>query len=819
MQDPYCLRCQPQVTGACLDVLRACAATLVREANAVTDNPLVLSDGAIVSGGNFHAEPVALAADQIALAVAETGSIAQRRIAMLVDPALNFGLPPFLTPEPGLNSGFMIAEVTSAALMSENKQLAAPASVDSTPTSANQEDHVSMAAHAAHRLLRMCGNLRQIVGIEALVAAQGRRDARTRSVTSEPLRHGSWPASGRTSPPSAPTATSPPTSLPPARWCAIASLSRQQGANSSHHWPRKERAHDRPPFRQCPRRARTVTTVGEDAMTAALEGRLSAAHGTYPARRLVQTFLDQQIVVRTRNSISDLPDLVDSAQEVLVDAVRLVAFELEQAAGQADAEASFEDDAADSGALSSVIEARVSRLDVAAEELRQFLEQLRTKLREEVVPSLNGARAAAVGSSTRSDTTASRAVASVGIGRQFKEAVEATERGMGNAMQWVIRGPTGAVVRSESGDLIDDLSELRASLLPNADLQVELPLLYRRIFGRAALEKADLLRGRDDEIARLGRAVSRWIGGASGPIAVIGEPRSGRTSLAGLVARELLQDRTIIRVQPNPGGSDDVESVNAAVVAAVGGRDGQGAEGALRAMPPGAVVLLDELGRWMSRTPGGLEGLRLWQRLWRRLGDRHLFVVVGTPYTWKYASQLLAFDQGFLGLAKCGPVRPEAIKDLLLLRQRTADFELEFERTGWGPLRWPDAINEGRQMTRLYERCRGNIGDALDLWRRSVVAATERRITLYVAPEPDLSTLRRIPLRWRAALTAVAFHRSVSPARLAVVMRTGREEATALLADLERAQLVASERSGAWSLDPVLQPYVIRSLRQRGGLG
>lgn len=173
VQDPYCLRCHPQVTGACLDLLRQAANTLRIEANAATDNPLVLTDGAVVSGGNFHAEPVALAADQIALAVAEIGAITQRRIAMLVDPALSFGLPAFLSPAPGLNSGLMIAEVTSAALMSENKQLAHPASVDSTPTSANQEDHVSMACHAARRLLPMTANLFRIVGIEALTGAQG----------------------------------------------------------------------------------------------------------------------------------------------------------------------------------------------------------------------------------------------------------------------------------------------------------------------------------------------------------------------------------------------------------------------------------------------------------------------------------------------------------------------------------------------------------------------------------------------------------------------------------------------------------------------
>ena len=173
VQDPYCIRCQSQVDGACLDILRAAARTLEIEANAVTDNPLLLSDGSVISCGNFHAEPVALAADQIALAVCEVGAIAQRRIALLVDPALSYGLPPFLTRRPGLNSGLMIAEVTSAALMSENKQMSHPASVDSTPTSANQEDHVSMACHGARRLLVMTENLFSIIGIEALTAAQG----------------------------------------------------------------------------------------------------------------------------------------------------------------------------------------------------------------------------------------------------------------------------------------------------------------------------------------------------------------------------------------------------------------------------------------------------------------------------------------------------------------------------------------------------------------------------------------------------------------------------------------------------------------------
>jgi histidine ammonia-lyase len=199
VQDPYCLRCQPQVVGACLDQVRHAAQVLVREANAVTDNPLVFAEdgaidrapgrpkpvqapsggsdqgergGIILSGGNFHAEPVALAADGMALAIAEVGAIAERRIAMLIDSSVS-RLPPFLTSDAGLNSGFMIAHVTAASLASENKSLAHPASVDSLPTSANQEDHVSMATFAARRLQAMISNTAHILGIELLAAAQG----------------------------------------------------------------------------------------------------------------------------------------------------------------------------------------------------------------------------------------------------------------------------------------------------------------------------------------------------------------------------------------------------------------------------------------------------------------------------------------------------------------------------------------------------------------------------------------------------------------------------------------------------------------------
>ncbi|MGO4405746.1 histidine ammonia-lyase [Bosea sp. RAF48] len=171
VQDPYSLRCQPQVMGAVRDLIGNVAATLGIEANAVTDNPLVLGPGEIVSGGNFHAEPVAFAADMLAMGVCEIGNLSERRMALLVDPVMS-GLPPFLARDAGLNSGFMIAQVTAAALASENKQKAYPASVDTIPTSANQEDHVSMATHGAFRLIDMAKNAASIIGVELMAAAE-----------------------------------------------------------------------------------------------------------------------------------------------------------------------------------------------------------------------------------------------------------------------------------------------------------------------------------------------------------------------------------------------------------------------------------------------------------------------------------------------------------------------------------------------------------------------------------------------------------------------------------------------------------------------
>lgn len=173
VQDPYSLRCQPQVMGACFDLLGQSATTLLIEANAVSDNPLIFADvGEVLSGGNFHAEPVAFAADKIAIAMAEVGALSERRIALLIDASLS-GLPAFLVGDAGINSGFMIAHVTAASLASENKTLAHPASIDSLPTSANQEDHVSMATFAARKAVDVAVNVRRIIAIELLAACQG----------------------------------------------------------------------------------------------------------------------------------------------------------------------------------------------------------------------------------------------------------------------------------------------------------------------------------------------------------------------------------------------------------------------------------------------------------------------------------------------------------------------------------------------------------------------------------------------------------------------------------------------------------------------
>ena len=228
VQDPYSLRCQPQVMGACRDMLTDAAVTLEREANGVSDNPLVFAEeGEILSGGNFHAEPVAFAADRIAVAMAEIGNLSERRMALLTD-ASQSGLPAFLTPNPGLNSGFMIPQVVAAALATENKHLANAVATDTVPTCANQEDHVSLATYAARRLHTMADNLARLLAVELTAAAQGielRRPLRS----SEPLERRS-PRCARPARSSTTTARSAPRSRPWPAWCLLAASDRERRA-------------------------------------------------------------------------------------------------------------------------------------------------------------------------------------------------------------------------------------------------------------------------------------------------------------------------------------------------------------------------------------------------------------------------------------------------------------------------------------------------------------------------------------------------------------------------------------------------------------
>lgn len=281
----------------------------------------------------------------------------------------------------------------------------------------------------------------------------------------------------------------------------------------------------------------------------------------------------------------------------------------------------------------------------------------------------------------------------------------------------------------------------------------------------------------------------------------------------------MLSDRASFRVMPEVGGTCDSEALNQAVAAAVGAREGQSAESALRSLAPGAVLMIDDLGRWIERAPAGLNALSLWLRLWRRFGERHLFVLTTTPYAWTYADQLMGIAESFLGTTTCAQVSHVALRQILALRQRTSDFALSFgAQDDRGAFRKALFYSESSQLKRLFERSRGNVGDALDLWRRSIVDATERRITLSVGPEPDTAVLLRLPLRWYAGLAAVSLHRSVSVARMARIMRISREDATGLLNDLERASLLAADRTGAWALDPVLLPHILRALRTKGAL-
>jgi len=343
-------------------------------------------------------------------------------------------------------------------------------------------------------------------------------------------------------------------------------------------------------------------------------------------------------------------------------------------------------------------------------------------------------------------------------------------------------------------------------------VQARLPLLYRRMFGRAALETRDLVRGREAEMTSLDASFRRWAAGLPGAVAIIGEPRSGRTTLANVWTRGIAEGRPVFRIAA-AGGDSGVHELNASVAQAVGAREGRSAEGALRSVAPGAIVVLDELGPWIERSPEGLSALKAWTRLFRRLGDRHFFVVTATPWSFAFGDQVAELSHAFLGIVGVRPMSGAALDELLLLRQRTSDFEVDFgPAAGFGRKR----SGVRRHLGLLRQRSQGNVGEAVDLWRRSVIDVTERRIRIDVRPAPDLGVLEPLPDGWKVALAGIALHRSLSVAKMARVFRVPREEASSVLQDLSRAVLV-QERSGAWELDPLLQSAVVRMLR-RGGL-
>lgn len=536
----------------------------------------------------------------------------------------------------------------------------------------------------------------------------------------------------------------------------------------------------------------------------------TAAIAHFPTRRLLQSWLEAVVARPVREIVRDVPAQVGEAQNALVDSVRLVAFELEQyATGSEDDQA--EEEGAALSSLREALAARKRALVGARQVLLGFLDATETRLEKEILARLPGARQVA---SSKGSTVA--------LGRQTKGMRRLPRRAMAQlARSWswvearVEAGPWRLRSRAKAStpELTERIVLLRESLALNPEVQAGLPLVYRRLFGRSALEASDLVVGRDAELGRIRRQIERWNAGDSGPIILVGPPRSGRTTLLSVVSRELEADRHTVRVVPPVGGSAEAETLNAAIVKAVGGREGQGAEGALRALPPGALVLADNLEQWLERSHDGLGALSLWARLWQRLGDRHLFVASMSSHAWHYANAIGDMRESFAQAVFLPGLDNKDLRELIMLRQRTAGIALDFARAGLGIRR-----REIQNFGRLALRSAGNVGDALDIWRRSIVAVSERRVLISVRDEPDTSALYALPLRWNAALVAVVVHRAVTVARMARIMGLSREDATRLLSDMERAKLLAPERGSAYGLDSVLQPFLLRMLKERGFL-
>lgn len=548
----------------------------------------------------------------------------------------------------------------------------------------------------------------------------------------------------------------------------------------------------------------TVTTLDE-ARGRQADGlpRLAA----YPVRRLAQAFLEAQIVRPAREALGPLPEEVRKAEEVLVDAVRLVAFELEHVGGESDGRE--DEDVGSPQSLAVVIEDRAARLVAAKATLEAYAESVRARLLNDAGRALSDARAALTGSTGLRVAPAPRVEAAGAEVAQGVRKVFATAK----------RRLTPAVARLSaanphnaggSGGLVDDLLALRDNLDAHSRVHAELPLVYRRVFGRLALETSGLLVGRRRQVEQLGHMVQRWQAGSGGPVGIIGDPRSGRTTLANILGREFLPAATVVRVVAPPGRAADADMLNAAVVSAVGAREGQSAEGALRAMPPGAMVVLDELGRWMERAPKGLSAVHAWRRLWRRLGARHFFVVTATGYAWQYVDSLVDLSGSFLGTVQTSPLAPADLVGAIQLRQRTSEFELAFEGHSARSRR-----AQRQQLLQVHQRSGGNVGIALDIWRRSVTKVSSRRVTVSIESPPSRQPLLHLPLRWYAGLAAVLFHKKVIAARMATIMRLPREDATALLQDLERAGLLAVDAHGVYTPDAIMAPLILEILRTK----
>ncbi|MEM6370137.1 MAG: hypothetical protein AAGD10_18025 [Myxococcota bacterium] len=525
------------------------------------------------------------------------------------------------------------------------------------------------------------------------------------------------------------------------------------------------------------------------------------------ARRLAQSFFEVRIAAPARKSLDGLQAVVRRSEQTLVDAVRLVAFELEQAAAVDEERGEAEVEEAGTLALGGTLEDRIRRLEDASSELSKFVDDEESFLLEESARALDELHANVFGRATSATRAAGLPI--LDTLRRYSDRVRSAGR---DAAERALRLTAEArAVRDEASTLVDELLRLRDELLPNPEVQAQLPLIYRRMFGRAALETPDLVVGRTTELARLSELAERWGRGRGGPVGLIGELRTGRTTLINTWLRG--QDRPVIRVTAPQVGAHELEGLNQAVSKATGGREGQSAEGALRNLAPGAVVVVDELGAWLERSPEGWASTRAWFRLFRRLGERHLFVLTGNPMAFRLAELGLGVSRLFLGTERTGPLDRKALEAMLLLRQRTSDFDVEFaSRRRFGGER-PSA-----HFDRLHARSRGNPGEAVDLWRRSVVAVTEQKVRIDVRQDPDFTVLSRLPAQWSAALATLSLHRSVSAARLGRTLRISREEAQSLLGDLSRAGLARSEKGLSWDMDPLFQGPITRALQTKGYL-